>query len=109
MKIDKLNLDGKKDSINPKSSQRTRLGRVYDLNFKDLPQIEHQVELEVPPTNHKRLYTSTSIKVYGNETIEPYESGLTLPHCTNEFDELPKTIRYTYLENDKPGFQLDFK
>lgn len=101
-------LEGEKEGINPCNSEKTQLGRVYDLNFKDVPKVGHQVELDIPATHHKRLYTSTIINVYGDETIEPYESGLTIPHRTNDFDELPKKISYTYLENDMPGFQLEY-
>lgn len=98
---------GNENKYNPKDTPRHLLGNAYNLDFLNVPKPFYTSALAVPHSDFKYLEMFTSIKVYKNYRLEPYESSLTVPIYLDKFsDRVPSSISFEYQETEKPDFKM---
>lgn len=96
-------------SEHSKSKPKLKLGRVYDLNSKKVPEENLSTILKVPETRYKLLQLFTEIRVYKDTVIEAYDSGLTMPYYIDHFTHSkPKQIRFQYIESTRPNWEVEY-
>ena len=101
-------LVGPNDPESNSKPERVHVGSMYDLDYRKVPEVNHQVELPIPEHSFEYLYLFTEIRVFEDEIIKPYASGLTMPLISDRFVEKPKAITFKYLETEKPDFVQEY-
>lgn len=96
-------------SEHSKSKPKLKLGRVYDLNSKKVPEENLSTILKVPETRYKLLQLFTEIRVYKDTVIEAYDSGLTMPYYIDHFNKSkPAQIKFQYVESSRPNWEVEY-
>lgn len=81
------------------------LENIYDLDYNNVPAPNKKQKISIPEHPFQYLYYFTRIRVFEEEVIEPYESGLTIPLIIDSFQDKPKAITFQYVENEEPHFE----
>lgn len=88
--------------------EKVFVDNLYDLNYKSVPEPNIKRKISIPKHPFEFLYYFTRIRVFEDEIIEPYESGLTMPLIIDRFKDKPEAITFQYVENDEPYFEKTY-
>ena len=92
-----------------KSKPKLTLGNLYDLTYKAIPEINLSTVVGIPETDNKLLQLFTSIQVYKDIVIEPFDSGLTMPFYIDFFNQSkPDKIKFQYVESARPDWEIEY-
>lgn len=88
------------------------LGTIYELDYLNVPEKNHETELIIPSDDYQYLMMQTSIQTFRDEWLKGNESGLTTKLILDSLVVPRKKARLVYQE-DKPkgediGFELSY-
>ncbi|MDW3194099.1 MAG: hypothetical protein R8G66_17120 [Cytophagales bacterium] len=88
------------------------IGSIYELDYKNVPEKNHETELTIPSNDYQMLMMKTSIQTYEDEWLKVNESGLTTKLILDNLVVPRKKAKLTYQE-DKPkgediGFEIEY-
>lgn len=98
-------------SENAENTSDIHLGNIYDLNFRSVPEKGFSCQFDVPESDFNSLLLDTTIQVYKEEVIKPFQSGLTSPiPIMKDFSGLkPKTINFEYTEGQSCDYEISYQ
>ena len=96
----------------PSLSEELVIGSIYELDYKNVPEKNHETELTIPSNDYQMLMMKTSIQTYQDEWLKVNESGLTVKLILDNLVVPRKKAKLTYQE-DKPirediGFEIEY-
>lgn len=100
---------------NPKVSglpDELLIGSIYELDYKNVPKKNYEIQLDLPSEDYQMLMMKTSIQTYQDEWLKDNESGLTIKLILDNLVVPRKKAKLTYQE-DKPtgediGFEIEY-
>lgn len=100
-------LVGKQDPLDPSQTEKQHLGSAYRLDFRQVPPPDVVTTLDIPTDAFRHLQIFTTLHLFEEIKLLPFQSGLTIPLTLQHFTaSLPERLHFQYREGETPELHV---